>query len=131
MKVCPRQFQQAALTGGQRGGYCSNPPISSTKPSLKTCARALRLRPHAPATRAEWLPAHRPRQGLHDRLLIAKENNGELILRFDDTNPAKEETEYVDAIMEDARWLGIEWVKVTYASDYFDELYEWAVRSWS
>ncbi len=60
--------------------------------------------------------------------LIAKENNGELILRFDDTNPTKEETEFVDAIEEDARWLGIEWVKVTYASDYFDELYEWAKK---
>ena len=60
--------------------------------------------------------------------LIAKENGGELILRFDDTNPAKEETEYVDAIEDDARWLGIEWVKVTYASDYFDELYSWAVK---
>ncbi len=60
--------------------------------------------------------------------LIAKENNGELILRFDDTNPAKEETEFVNAIMDDARWLGIEWVKVTYASDYFDELYEWAKK---
>ncbi len=60
--------------------------------------------------------------------LIARENNGELILRFDDTNPTKEETEFVDAIMEDARWLGIEWVKVTYASDYFDLLYEWAQK---
>jgi glutaminyl-tRNA synthetase len=60
--------------------------------------------------------------------LIAKENNGELILRFDDTNPAKEETEYVDAIMDDARWLGIEWAKVTYASDYFDLLYDWATQ---
>jgi glutaminyl-tRNA synthetase len=60
--------------------------------------------------------------------LIAKENNGELILRFDDTNPAKEETEFVDAIEEDARWLGIEWKKVTFASDYFDELYAWAVK---
>ena len=60
--------------------------------------------------------------------LIAKENGGELILRFDDTNPAKEETEFVEAIMDDARWLGIEWVKVTYASDYFDELYDWAKR---
>ena len=60
--------------------------------------------------------------------LIAKENNGELILRFDDTNPAKEETEFVDAIMQDARWLGIEWIKVTYASDYFDLLYEWAQK---
>ena len=60
--------------------------------------------------------------------LIAKENGGELILRFDDTNPTKEETEFVDAILEDARWLGIEWAKVTYASDYFDELYEWAQK---
>lgn len=60
--------------------------------------------------------------------LIAKENNGELILRFDDTNPTKEETEFVDAIMDDARWLGIEWEKVTYASDYFDLLYDWAVQ---
>jgi glutaminyl-tRNA synthetase len=58
--------------------------------------------------------------------LIAKENNGELYLRFDDTNPAKEETEYVEAIEEDAHWLGIQWVKVTFASDYFDLLYEWA-----
>ncbi|MCL4528254.1 MAG: glutamine--tRNA ligase/YqeY domain fusion protein [Chloroflexi bacterium] len=60
--------------------------------------------------------------------LIAKENNGELILRFDDTNPVKEDVEYVDAIMDDAHWLGIQWVKVTYASDYFDLLYEWAVK---
>ncbi len=60
--------------------------------------------------------------------LIAKENNGELIMRFDDTNPVKEETEYVDAIMEDTRWLGIEWKKVTFASDYFELLYEWAVE---
>ena len=60
--------------------------------------------------------------------LVAKENNGELILRFDDTNPTKEETEFVEAIEEDARWLGIKWAKVTFASDYFDLLYEWAVR---
>ena len=60
--------------------------------------------------------------------LVAKENNGELILRFDDTNPAKEETEYVEAIKDDARWLGIEWVRVTFASDYFYLLYEWAVQ---
>jgi glutaminyl-tRNA synthetase len=58
----------------------------------------------------------------------AKEFNGELILRFDDTNPTKEETEFVEAIEEDARWLGIEWSKITYASDYFDRLYEWAIR---
>ncbi len=60
--------------------------------------------------------------------LIARENNGEVILRFDDTNPAKEETEFVEAIEEDARWLGIKWAKVTFASDYFDQLYEWAKK---
>ncbi len=60
--------------------------------------------------------------------LIAKENNGELVLRFDDTNPTKEETEFVDAIQNDAQWLGIEWIKVTYASDYFGLLYDWAVQ---
>ena len=58
----------------------------------------------------------------------AKEFGGELYLRFDDTNPSKEETEFVNAIEDDAKWLGIEWAKVTFASDYFDLLYEWAVR---
>ncbi len=58
----------------------------------------------------------------------AQEFGGELYLRFDDTNPSKEETEFVDAIKEDAAWLGIKWVKETYASDYFDRLYDWAVR---
>lgn len=58
----------------------------------------------------------------------AKEFGGELYLRFDDTNPTKEDTEFVEAIKEDAAWLGIEWVKETYASDYFDLLYEWAVK---
>jgi len=60
--------------------------------------------------------------------LVAHEQGGELYLRFDDTNPVKEEVEYVEAIKEDTRWLGIEWVKETYASDYFDELYEWATQ---
>jgi glutaminyl-tRNA synthetase len=58
----------------------------------------------------------------------AQEFGGELYLRFDDTNPSKEETEFVEAIEDDARWLGIQWVKVTFASDYFDLLYDWAVR---
>jgi glutaminyl-tRNA synthetase len=58
---------------------------------------------------------------------IAQAFGGELYLRFDDTNPAKEETEYVEGMKEDIHWLGIEFVKETYASDYFDKLYEWAV----
>lgn len=49
-------------------------------------------------------------------------------LRFDDTNPAKEEQEYVDAIKKDVEWLGYEWDKVCYASDYFQELYDWSVE---
>ncbi len=59
---------------------------------------------------------------------IAKDFGGELDLRFDDTNPAKEETEFVDAIMEDAHWLGIEWRQVLFSSDFFDELYRWAIK---
>jgi glutaminyl-tRNA synthetase len=60
---------------------------------------------------------------------IARENGGKVNLRFDDTNPVKEEVEYVDGIMEDIRWLGFEWDgPEVYASDYFDQLYEFAVR---
>ncbi len=59
---------------------------------------------------------------------LAAEFGGKCNLRFDDTNPSKEETEYVDSIMEDIRWLGFEWDGQFYASDYFGQLYEWAVE---
>ncbi|HEX5733036.1 MAG TPA: glutamine--tRNA ligase/YqeY domain fusion protein [Blastocatellia bacterium] len=59
---------------------------------------------------------------------LAAEFGGKCNLRFDDTNPSKEETEYVDSIMEDIRWLGYEWDALFYASDYFGQLYEWAVQ---
>src|SRR5215470_16808500 len=59
---------------------------------------------------------------------LADEFNGHTNLRFDDTNPSKEETEYVDSIMEDVKWLGFHWDGLYYASDYFDQLYEWAVK---
>ena len=59
---------------------------------------------------------------------LAAEFGGKCNLRFDDTNPSKEETEYVDSIMEDIRWLGYEWDGLFYASDYFGQLYEWAVQ---
>src|SRR5690606_35640339 len=49
-------------------------------------------------------------------------------LRFDDTNPTKEEQEYVDAIKRDVEWLGYEWDSECYASDYFQQLYDWAVQ---
>ncbi|WLD14120.1 glutamine--tRNA ligase/YqeY domain fusion protein [Planctellipticum variicoloris] len=56
----------------------------------------------------------------------AKKFGGRCNLRFDDTNPTKEETEYVNSIMEDVRWLGFEWDGLHYASDYFEQLYQWA-----
>ena len=57
---------------------------------------------------------------------IAATNGGKTNLRFDDTNPAKEETEYVESIMEDVRWLGFQWDEVYFASDYFQQLYDFA-----
>ncbi len=57
----------------------------------------------------------------------ARKYGGTCNLRFDDTNPEKEEQEYVDSIMEDVHWLGFRWDGLFYASDYFDQLYEWAV----
>ena len=54
--------------------------------------------------------------------------NAPVNLRFDDTNPAKEEQEYVDAIKDDLQWLGFQWAEERYASDYFQQLYEWAVK---
>ncbi len=56
---------------------------------------------------------------------LAKRYGGQTNLRFDDTNPTKEETLYVDSIKEDIRWLGFEWASEHYASDYFDQLYVW------
>src|SRR5690606_16742284 len=58
---------------------------------------------------------------------LAQKYNGITNLRFDDTNPVTEETEYVDSIKEDIKWLGFSWAKELYASDYFDTLYEYAV----
>src|SRR5215475_11518344 len=58
---------------------------------------------------------------------LAEEFGGRCHLRFDDTNPTKEEQEYIDAIERDLRWLGFDWGKHLYhASDYFDQLYKWA-----
>jgi glutaminyl-tRNA synthetase len=59
---------------------------------------------------------------------LADEFGGGTNLRFDDTNPEKEETEYVDSIMTDVRWLGFEWEGLHYASDYFQQLHDWAVQ---
>mgnify|MGYP004705463633 FL=1 len=60
---------------------------------------------------------------------LAKEFGGECNLRFDDTNPAKEDQEYIDAIKSDVQWLGFQWAgEERYASNYFDQLYSWAVE---
>ncbi|MBE6341543.1 MAG: glutamine--tRNA ligase/YqeY domain fusion protein [Bacteroidales bacterium] len=60
---------------------------------------------------------------------IARDFKGGCNLRFDDTNPVKEDVEYVDSIKEDINWLGFQWVgEPKYASDYFDQLYEWAIK---
>src|SRR3954469_15959761 len=59
---------------------------------------------------------------------VALERGGTCNLRFDDTNPAKEEVEYVDAIEEDVAWLGFKWDELYFASDYFEQLYQFAVE---
>ena len=57
---------------------------------------------------------------------LAIKYGGETNLRFDDTNPTKEDVEYVDSIKEDVAWLGFKWARELYASDYFEQLYIWA-----
>ena len=59
---------------------------------------------------------------------LADDFGGKTNLRFDDTNPEKEETEYVESIKTDVRWLGFDWDRLCYASDYFGQLYEWALK---
>jgi glutaminyl-tRNA synthetase len=59
---------------------------------------------------------------------LADEFGGKTNLRFDDTNPEKEEQEYVDSIQKDIRWLGFDWERLCFASDYFGQLYEWALQ---
>lgn len=59
---------------------------------------------------------------------LAQKYGGKTNLRFDDTNPVKEDTEYVDSIKHDINWLGFQWAEERYASDYFDQLYEWAIE---
>ena len=59
---------------------------------------------------------------------LGEMHNAPVNLRFDDTNPSKEEQEYVDAIKRDIQWLGFQWAKECYSSDYFQQLYDWAVQ---
>ena len=73
--------------------------------------------PHIGHAKAAWLD-----------YTVAKENDGEMILRFDDTNPEKEKEEYVKAIKEGLKWLGVEWAKETYTSDNIEKIYEYAEK---
>src|SRR6202165_4050733 len=59
---------------------------------------------------------------------LAAEFGGKTNLRFDDTNPEKEEQEYVDSIIDNVHWLRFEWDRMCYASDYFGQLYEWGLQ---
>lgn len=59
---------------------------------------------------------------------LGERYNAPVNLRFDDTNPAKEEQEFVDSIREDVKWLGFQWAEERFASDYFDQLYQWAIQ---
>src|SRR5688572_5725831 len=59
---------------------------------------------------------------------LARDYHGRCNLRFDDTNPIKEDLEYVESIQEDIRWLGFEWSGLYYAADYFEKIYEYAVQ---
>jgi glutaminyl-tRNA synthetase len=59
---------------------------------------------------------------------LQEQYNGKCNLRFDDTNPSKEETEYVESIKDDVHWLGFEWDELLFASDYFDQLHAWAIQ---
>jgi glutaminyl-tRNA synthetase len=68
-------------------------------------------------------------KSIHINFGLAKEFSGKFNLRFDDTNPLKEEMEYIESIIEDVRWLGADWEgRLFYASDYFEQLYAWAIQ---
>src|SRR5512146_213250 len=68
-------------------------------------------------------------KSIHLNFGVAAEFGGKCNLRFDDTNPSKEEVEYVESILKDVRWLGYDWEdRLFYASDYFEQLYQWAVK---
>ena len=81
------------------------------------------------SARTERLSSHWPRQVDLPEFRDCPGIRRRCHLRFDDTNPTKEETEYVDSIKEDVRWLGFDWGDhLFFASDYFEQLYDWAVK---
>ena len=103
----PRTFSKRSFRSPSPKATRAYRPVSRPNPTA-TCISAT---PRASASTSAW-----------PRNTAAKCN-----LRFDDTNPVKEDVEYVDSIKRDIRWLGFDWALERYASDYFDQLYDWAV----
>jgi hypothetical protein len=102
---------------------------SCGRSSRQTWTRASTADRHPFPARAQRLPAHRPRQVDLCELRPGPGIRRRHHLRFDDTNPAKEDQEYIDAIESDVKWLGFDWSgEVRYASQYFDQLHDWAVE---
>mmetsp|Transcript_11755 Transcript_11755/g.17011 ORF Transcript_11755/g.17011 Transcript_11755/m.17011 type:complete len:694 (+) Transcript_11755:74-2155(+) len=107
---------------------------------IQTCSYAVNtpenLAAHLKATGGKWQTRFPPEpngylhvghaKAINFNFLVAEVNGGECLLRFDDTNPAAEKKEYIDMIIENLHWLGHNPSRVTYSSDYFDELYEFA-----
>ena len=84
--------------------------------------RSLRPRPHPVPPGTQRLFAYRPRQGPLHRLSASPEKyGGKCNLRFDDTNPTKEDAVFVDNIQKDISWLGFQWDELHFASDFFDQ----------
>lgn len=119
------------------------PPESNTVAKvhpLQTCTYAENspenLRAHLKATSGKWQTRFPPEpngylhlghaKAINFNFLVATANGGECLLRFDDTNPAAEKKEYIDMIVENLNWLGHKPCKITYSSDYFQQLYEMA-----
>src|SRR5262249_35099742 len=107
------------------------------RPALSSAPLSMRISPQGETT-AAWPPRFPPEPNgyLHIghaksiclNFGVAEERAGICNLRFDDTNPTKEDVEYVDSIREDVAWLGFTWAAELYASDYFERLYQFAVE---
>jgi hypothetical protein len=120
-------FVIKAVGAKRRGGR--NEAISSVRSWPPTCATASTRRSSRASrpSRTATCTSATPRRSASN-FGIASDFGGRCNLRFDDTNPTKEEQEYIDAIQADVRWLGFDWGEhLYYASDYFEQLYEWAV----
>ena len=126
LKPCPTKTRKVPTVSN-----LAPPPTSSATSSPKTCAPRkfgdARIQTRFPPEPNGYLHIGHAKAICID-FGLADEFGGKTNLRFDDTNPEKEETEYVNAIQKDVHWLGFDWEKLCYASDYFGQLYEWALQ---